>query len=113
MEWYNVVVALLGGSGVVGGVIALFTMKQKKEGLVIDNLSRVIDELRNTHEQFKKETDEKFIKMECKIEKMEQKDRFQLFCINKAFRCKLPKDNEACPVVKEFEKANINNDSNG
>ena len=101
MHWYEIVVLL---AGAAGGIFTLLTIRQKKEGLVIDNLKRIIDEIRTTHEQYKVDTNEKLSKLERKMELYEQRDRLQMLCINRAFRCSLPKDSAVCPVVKEFEE---------
>lgn len=104
MHWYEIVVML---AGVAGGIFTLLTMRQRKEGLVIDNLKRIIDEIRTTHEQYKTDTNEKINQLERKMDLYEQKDRIQMLCINKAFRCQLPKDNSVCPVVQEFENRSL------
>lgn len=104
MEWYQVAVLLLGSGGVVTGIYKLLTMKQDKESLIIQNLSKIIDEVRENHEQYKKETDEKIDKLNMKIERMEIKDAFQMRAINKAYRCKLSKCDADCPVLIEMEE---------
>lgn len=99
MVWYETIGYLLGGSGIIGGVYSLFTMRVKKEGIVIENLKQVIDEVKEHHNEYKKETDEKFEKLDKKIYKMELKDHVQTIAINKGYRCPFPPIDKTCPVT--------------
>lgn len=104
MAWYEIIAVL---AGAAGGIYTLLTIRQKKEGMVIDNLKRIIDEIRLTHEQYKAETNEKLKDLATKMDRYERKDQLQMLCINKAYRCKLAKDENVCPVVKEMENRTL------
>lgn len=103
MAWYEIITYILGGSGVVGGIYSIVTMRVKKEGIVIENLKQVIDEVKEHHAEYKKETDEKFDKLEKKIIKMEAKDELQIKAINKGYRCPFPPKEKTCPVTDAID----------
>lgn len=105
MAWYEVMGYLLGGSGIVGGIYSIFTMRVKKEGMVIENLKQVIDEVKEHHIEYKKETDEKFDKIEKKVAKMELKDELQTAAINKGYRCPFPPRDKNCPVTEIIDRS--------
>ena len=99
MVWYELVLSILGGSGIVGAIYKLFTMRVNKESLVIDNLKQIINEVKENHKEYKQETDEKFDKLEKKIATMEMKDQLQQRAISKGYRCPFPPDGKECPVT--------------
>ena len=103
MNWYEIIGYLLGGSGIVGGVYSVFTMRVKKEGIVIDNLKQVIDEIKEHHKEYKQETDDKFDKLEKKILVVEAKNEFQATAINKGYRCPFPPKEKSCPVIDTMD----------
>lgn len=105
MMWYEIMGCVMGSGGLMGGAYSLFTMRTKKEGLVIDNLRQVIEEIKENHKEYKVEVDKKFSDLERKVSAMELKDRIQQNAINKGYKCSfLPKEQE-CPVTKLAESA--------
>jgi len=104
MAWYQIVVLFLGGGGIVSGVYTMFTAKVKKEGIIIENLKQIIDEVKKNHKEYKTETDEKFTNLELKISKMEIKDEIQQRAINKGYRCQFTPTNKICPVTEIMDK---------
>ena len=93
MEWYNVVLLLLGGVGGFGGFIALYKAKSEKTSIDIQNLSQMLDEARKMYntmceekEQVKADFDtykkdnmqyisefkERFSKLEKRVDKAEK-----------------------------------------
>lgn len=97
---YEVIIGVAGTGGIIGGVYSLFTMRVKKESIIIENLKNVINEIRENHKDYKQETDEKFKTLERKVEEMQLKDEIKTRAINQGYRCKfIPKDSQ-CPVTK-------------
>ena len=50
MEWYNILVLLLGGFGGISGVISLYHAKSNKDTIDIKNLHSIIEEERKERE---------------------------------------------------------------
>ena len=46
MEWYNILVLLLGGFGGISGVISLYHAKSNKDTIDIKNLHSIIEDER-------------------------------------------------------------------
>lgn len=105
MEWYEIVGYILGGSGIIGGVYSIFTMRVKKEGIVIENLKQVIDEIKENHAEYKKENDEKFQVLDKKITKMEIKEKIFTMATNKGYRCPFVPKESNCPVTEILDKS--------
>lgn len=103
MVWYEIIGCVLGGSGIVGGIYSIFTMRVKKEGLVIDNLKQVINEIKEHHKEYKKETDEKFDKLEKEIAVVKAQNDFRGLAISKGYRCPFPPKEGTCPVIGTIE----------
>ena len=55
MEWYNILVLLLGGFGGISGVISLYHAKSNKDTIDIKNLHSIIEEERKEREDLTKE----------------------------------------------------------
>ena len=132
MEWYNVVLLLLGGVGGIGGIggfIALYKAKSEKTSIDIQNLSQMLDEARkmyntmceekeqvkadfNTYKkdnmQYISEFKERFSKLEKRVDKAEDAVFRLKGAIYRGYRCKFPENIEDCPVIKEYEKIHCN-----
>ena len=55
MEWYNILVLLLGGFGGISGVISLYHAKSNKDTIDIKNLHSIIEDERKERETLAKE----------------------------------------------------------
>lgn len=132
MEWYNVVLLLLGGVGGIGGIggfIALYKAKSEKTSIDIQNLSQMLDEARKMYndacegkEQVQKEFSdyktenmkyigefkERFAKVEKRLDKAEYTILDLTGAVYQGYRCKYPENVEDCPVIKEYEKKYCN-----
>lgn len=111
MEWYNIIVLILGGIGGTGGIITLYTAKAKKSSMEIDNFKKLFDEaqeerenIRKTHQDYMKETDAKILKLEQKIDFSDKRNAIKMRAINSAYRCRLPEKTEDCPVLKTLNQ---------
>lgn len=125
MEWYNVVLLLLGGIGGIGGIIALYKAKAEKTGIDICNMQKMLDEARKMFndaceekEQVQKEFTEykaenmkyigefkeRFAKVEHRLDNAEGTILNLKGAVYQGYRCKYPENVEDCPVIKEYEK---------
>lgn len=128
MEWYNVVLLLLGGIGGIGGVggfIAIYKARSEKTSIDIHNLSQMLEEARKMYntmcdekEQVKEDFDtykkdnmqyisefkERFSRLENRVGKAEDAVFRLKGAIYRGYRCKYPDNIEDCPVIKEYEK---------
>jgi len=106
MEIITTLVAIIGGLGGASGIIALFTLRQKKDSFAIDNLTKIIDEVRKNHDLFKKESQEKIKGLESRLNQLALKDTLQTQSISRGYRCKYlyeSKDKDArCPIITDF-----------
>lgn len=125
MEWYNIVLTVVGALGGTAGLISIYKAKPEKTSIEVQNMKEMLDEAHkmfNTmkeekeaeHEEFEayKATNMKYItefkqrfeKVEKRLDKAED-TVFQLKgAINRGYRCKFPENIEDCPVIKEYEK---------
>lgn len=133
MEWYNIVLLLLGGLGGVGGIggfIALYKAKAEKTGLDIQNLSKMLEEARKMYDtmceekeqikedfvsykkdnmQYISEFKERFVKLENRVGKAENTILGLKGVIFRGYRCRYPERIEDCPVIQEYEKMHCDN----
>lgn len=128
MEWYNIVLLLLGGIGGIGGIgglIALYKAKSEKTGIDINNMQEMLAE---AHKMFDAACEEKehikqeftdykaenmkyigefkarFAKVEGRLDKAEGTIFDLTGAVYQGYRCKYPENIEDCPVIKEYEK---------
>lgn len=115
MEWYNILILLLGGIGGTGGLISLYTAKAKKSSMEIDNFKKLFDEaqeerenIRKSHQDYMAQTDAKILKLEQKIDYSDKRNAIKMRAINSAYRCKLPEKTEDCPVLQTLNSESDN-----
>lgn len=125
MEWYNIVLLLLGGVGGTAGLISIYKAKSEKTGIDINNMKEMLNE---AHKMFdsaceEKETIQKefseykaenmkyigefkarFTKVEQRLDKAEDTIFDLTGAVYQGYRCKYPEKIEDCPVIKEYEK---------
>lgn len=111
MEWYNILIMILGGVGGTGGIISIYTAKAKKDSMEIDNFKKLFDEaqeerenIRKQHIDYMAQTDAKIDRLEKKIDFSDKRNAIKMRAINSAYRCKLPEKTEDCPVLKTLNK---------
>lgn len=108
MEWYSILISVLGLIGGAGGIVSLYTAKAKKSSMEIDNFKKLFDEaqeertsIRQQHQDYMVQTDAKIDKLEKKIDFSDKRNAIKIRAINTAYRCKYPeKLPEDCPVLK-------------
>lgn len=65
MDWSNVIIALITALIPTGGIVALFTAREKKTELMLDNASKVIEQW----EQFAKKEEERRTELQKDLDK--------------------------------------------
>lgn len=126
MEWYNVLVIILGGIGGIGGLISLYHAKSNKTKIDIGNMKQMLDEAHKMYDEMREEKNTKqkefndykaenmkyiaefkarFIKLEKRLDSTENMVFHLKGAIFQGYRCKFPPNSEDCPVIKEYEKA--------
>lgn len=110
MEWYNILVLILGGFGGITGVISLYHAKSNKDTIDIKNLHSIIEEERKEREDLTKEyyqyrqfVDQKVASVKKDFEELKAENKKMIKAIYQAYRCKLPETMHDCPVIKTFE----------
>ena len=110
MEWYNILVLILGGFGGISGVISLYHAKSNKDTIDIKNLHSIIEEERKEREDLTKEyyqyrqfVDKKVDSVKKDFEELKAENKKMIKAIYQAYRCKLPEKMHDCPVIKSFE----------
>ena len=111
MEWYNVIVVILGALGGIGGVISLYHAKSNKDTIDISNFHSLIEEERSErknlieeYHSYKNIVDKKVSSVKEEFESLKQENQRMLKSIYQAYRCKLPEKLHECPVIKTFEE---------
>lgn len=109
MEWYNIIVLLLGTVGGVGGLISVYHAKSNKDTIDISNFQRLIEEereerrlLKEEYRGYKETVERKVGKVKADVEKMQRDNQSMITSIYQAYKCKFPQKLHDCPVVKMF-----------
>ena len=110
MEWYNILVLILGGFGGISGVISLYHAKSNKDTIDIKNLHSIIEEERKEREDLTKEyyqyrqfVDKKVESVKKDFEELKAENKKMIKAIYQAYRCTFPEKMHDCPVIKTFE----------
>lgn len=109
IEWILGIVGALGGTG---GLISMYNAKANRETIVVSNMQKVIDEVREHctelkkhHNQYVDETNSRFEQLEKRISKMQLKDQIKQSAINSAYKCNgTLGSGDICPVIKTMNE---------
>lgn len=111
MDILSILAIIFGGGGIISGGISIYNAKAKKNSVEIDNFKKMFDEaqeeranIRQQHQDYMRQTDEKINRLEKKIEYSDKRNAIKMRAINSAYRCKLPEKTEDCPVLKTLDK---------
>jgi len=111
MMWYEIVIGIFGALGGLAGIgafiKAFFFVKQDKEAKTIDNLIKIIDEVKDEYKELKEEFHDYKVEVDKRVKFFKEKfdeiererDNFKKATME-ANRCTLPTTIEDCPVVK-------------
>ena len=123
MEWYNILVLIVGAVGGTAGLISIYHAKSNKDTIDIKNMQEMLDaahqlydsinaEREEEQEAFKKykeenmryvaEFKERFKKLEDRLSESEEVVLKLRSSIYSCYRCTLPSKIDECPVLVAF-----------
>ena len=107
MQWFEILLGVVAGVGGAGGIVTLYTARAKRTSVEIDNFKKLFDEaqqerdnIRNSHETYKTDTDGKIQRLETKIDNMYRRQNIHMRAINAAYGCRLTDSHKDCPVIR-------------
>lgn len=116
MEWYNIIVLIVGALGGTAGIISVYHAKSNKDTIDISNLTAIIDEerkerlsLRQEYDEYKDSVDERIRMFKVEFDKMKKSNLAYIKAIYQAYRCKYPQNACDCPVIKAIEASGVCN----
>lgn len=104
MAWYEILGVVLASLGGVGGLYKLYTAGVNKDGLVISNFKELVDEIKDHHETYKKDNDDRYSVLISEVEGMKKRINNQQKVIGRAWLCPLPNKDNQCPIIEGMEK---------
>lgn len=129
MEWYNILILILGGVGGIGGIVGLYKAKSEKTGIDITNMKDMLEEahkmfnaiseekskVQEEFDNYKKdnmqyisEFKERFARVEKRLDRAEEKVLTLQGAVYQGYRCKFSPNIADCPVLQEYEKIQCN-----
>lgn len=114
MEWYEIVVVVLGGLGGLSGVsafiVALYQAKSNKETIDVNNADKLVEaahklvaDLEERQVRYEDRVDKKIAAYDAKFEKLKSDNEVMRASINNAYRCTWVDDLKNCPVLGRFK----------
>lgn len=112
-----VFIGSIGGlGGIIGASISIYNAKSNKETIDIKNLKEIVDEyyklykeVSDDYKKYKEDTmnyisefKDRFNKMDIRLQKIER-------VVLVGYKCPYPPKDKTCPIVKEYEQINNNN----
>lgn len=114
MDWTNLIqliIAALGGN-IIGSFINLRKVKPEvqgisiaNEGKALDNLQKVIDEMRKSSTEYRAMVDEQIKELNMHVVELELNDRLKSKAITQWIKCKFAKEAKECPVSLFMDEA--------
>lgn len=138
MEWYNIIVLIVGALGGSAGIISVYHAKSNKDTIDIGNMQEMLEESHKMYNEMKselaserdafkayKEENKKYVeefkgrfaKLEDRLTESEEVVFKLRSSIYSCYRCTLPSKIEDCPVLVAFrtffgDKDDKNNQNN-
>jgi hypothetical protein len=115
MEWYNIIIAIVGGIGGVSGIVTLYNARSNKDTIDISNFQKLLDEERKEREilkqdfkHYKEGVDERITQFKVRFDKLEHKYDMLKGAVNLGYKCPWIAKIEQCPILNEIEKDECN-----
>jgi peptidoglycan hydrolase CwlO-like protein len=110
MEWYNIIIAIVGGIGGVSGIISLYNAKSNKTTVDISNYQQLLEDIRKERDTARQENENYRKHVHDRVEEVKQEftqlkkenEEFKK-SILQAYRCPFPEKIQDCPVVQIYE----------
>lgn len=106
MEWYNIIVLIVGAFGGISGIISLYNAKPNRTKIEVEVLNKVIErldtELKNKADEFedyKKSVNKDVDEVKKDVLKEREENAGFRIAIYQAYRCLLPAKLDDCPVI--------------
>lgn len=110
MEWYNILIGIVGAIGGVSGVVSLYNAKSNKTTVDISNYQQLLEDIRKErddaraeNENYHKQVHDRVEEVKLEFEKLKKENEEFKKSILQAYRCPLPARLEDCPVIKIYE----------
>lgn len=115
MEWYNIIIAIIGGIGGVSGIVTLYNARSNKDTIDISNFQKLLDEERKEREilkhdfkAYKEGVDERIVLFKEEFDKIKQELNLIQKAVFLGYKCKWIEKIEQCPILNEIEKNECN-----
>lgn len=114
MEWYQIVVVVLGGLGGLSGVsafiVSLYQAKSNKETIDVNNADKLVEaahklvaDLEERQVRYEDRVDKKIAAYDAKFDRLKNDNEIMRASINNAYRCTWVDDLKNCPVLSRFK----------
>lgn len=117
MEWYEILIGVLGVLGGTTGIIALYKAPAEKQAQEIANLSNIItqereraDAERRQAQEDKKLSQEMISKLRERMAVVESRDKIYYMSIMASYQCRSVESIKDCPVMSKFDELCDKND---
>lgn len=114
MEWYEILVTVLGAIGTFlggGWLMNIYNAKPKKNSIEIDNMKKVIDELQDVIKQssessktYREEMNKEVAELKKEVRDLSLRVDIKHEAIYSSSRCNLIKSTDECVVMQTFKK---------
>lgn len=115
MEWYQILIAVLGGLGGLGGIsafiITLYNAKVNRESIEVDNTDKLLEasnkliaKLEEEKQKYEDRVDRKILEYGEKLNKLQSDNDAMKLAIYNAWRCRLYREPKDCPVISQYSR---------
>lgn len=114
MDWTNIIqiIGIAFGTSILSSLInwkkskpEIQGMYAANEGKAVDNLQKVIDEIRKSSAEYRATMDDRIEKLELHIIELELNVRLKSKAINQWIKCRFAKEAKECPVSLFMDEA--------
>lgn len=110
MNWYEIIVMVVGAFGGVGGLLSVYNAKSNKDTIDISNMRSLIEEeraerqnLSREYHEYKDSVTRKVESVKEEFDALKQENQKMLRAIYQAYRCRFPEETKDCPVIQMFQ----------
>lgn len=111
MEWYNIVIGVIGIIGGASGIVSFYKAKPEKQAMEIANLSSIINKEREISEAERKkamddnrQSQEMIAKLRERMAIIESRDKIYFMSIMSSNQCRAVESIKNCPVMMKFDE---------
>ncbi len=104
MEWYNILISIIGGVGGIGGLLSVYKAAPQKRALEIENLITTMDREKKSADEFRLAADKQIIELLDRVQKLEARNKIYEMSIISAYRCRMVDDVKKCPALTKLSE---------